>query len=222
MHSHCGENNGMLAPDAHRVPISARARSAVCINVYGLLLLCACTVALADSYKCGSQISDHEFVPCQGNQFKLLNGAWVQVPQALTPAEIKTKAEADRRAAIKAAADEAARRQDWQLLDKYPDEAALLRYRERSLEPLRAVIRRSQEALASLAKDRVHLTEQDEFHPGGKGRPQWLQDGLDANDARVLAEKSLMQKAGDDAKEINVQYDAQLVHLKTLWAGPPR
>jgi len=64
------------------------------------------------------------------------------------------------------------------------------------------------------------LLDEAEFYVG-KPLPSKLKLALDANDASLEAQKSLVQNQQAEIVRINALYDAELARLRKLWAGAP-
>ena len=89
---------------------------------------------------------------------------------------------------------------------------------EGGVEVARSALHTSQLRLAALAKERKPLTDEAEFYVG-KPLPFKLQLALDANDAAVDAQNSLMQNQKLEVVRIDKNYDDELDRLRKLWNG---
>lgn len=107
---------------------------------------------------------------------------------------------------------------DRNLRARFPDEAAHRRAREAAMEDIRKAIRVSESRLAALAKERKPLMDEAEFYVG-KPLPVSLKTQIDANDASVGAQGTLLQNQKLEAVRISALYDAELDRLKRLWSG---
>ena len=107
---------------------------------------------------------------------------------------------------------------DRNLLGRYKNEAAHNKAREAALEDSRQSLRRSEERISVLAKERKPLIDETEFYPG-KQLPAALKRQIDANDAAVRAQKDLIQSGETEIARINALYDVELERLRALWAG---
>ena len=107
---------------------------------------------------------------------------------------------------------------DRNLRARFPDEAAHRKAREAALEDIRKAIRVSEGRLAALAKERKPLMDEAEFYVG-KPLPINLKTQIDANDASVEAQGTLLQNQKLEAVRVNALYDAELERLKRLWGG---
>ena len=165
--------------------------------------------------------SDRPIVECATREQRMLNtdGSVRQiVPPTMTPDE---RAEADakeRQAAADRIAQQDAMRRDRNLVNRFPNDAAHMKAREAALDDVRKGVAFSQGRLAELERERKPLIDEQEFYKGKKP-PAKLRQQLDANDAAVAAQKSLVQNQEDEIVRINNLYDVELERLKKLWAG---
>jgi hypothetical protein len=165
--------------------------------------------------------SDRPIVECATREQRMLNadGSVRQiVPPTMTPDE---RAEADakeRQAAADRVAQQDAIRRDRNLLIRFPNDAAHMKAREAALDDVRKGVAFSQGRLAELERERKPLIDEQEFYKGKKP-PAKLRQQLDANDAAVAAQKSLVQNQEDEIVRINNLYDVELERLKKLWGG---
>lgn len=207
------------------VPIEC-ARAAV-----ALLALCIGTAAVAQTagkaiFTCtdaaGKRLtSDRPIAECSAREQRVLNADGSVrsiVPPTLTATERGDAEARERDAAAERARQQEAVRRDRNLLGRYPNEAAHRKARELALDDLRKALHRSDERLAVLATERKPLAAEAEFYVG-KPLPLKLRLALDANDASVDAQKSLLQNQQVEARRIELLYDAELERLKKLWGG---
>ena len=165
--------------------------------------------------------SDRPIVECNSREQRVLNndGSVKQVrPPTMTSDE---RAEADARE--REAAGELARRQeairrDRNLLARFPNEAAHRKARAAALDDVNKSLRASESRLVTLAAERKPLTDEAEFYVG-KPLPGKIKTQLDANDAAVDAQRSLVQNQRLEAVRIDALYDAELERLRKLWGG---
>lgn len=202
-----------------------------CARIAAALAVCVGTAAFAQTagkaiYTCtdaaGKRLtSDRPIAECSAREQRVLNADGSVrsiVPPTLTATE-RGEAEArERDAAAERARQQEAVRRDRNLLARYPTEAAHHKARELALEDLRKAVRVSEARLATLATERKPLADEAEFYVG-KTLPLKLRLALDANDASVEAQKSLMQNQQVEALRIELLYDAELERLKKLWGG---
>jgi len=167
--------------------------------------------------------SDRPIPECVAREQRVLNadGSLRQVlPPTLTPAE---RAEAEARQ-VEAAAERVAKqdtiRRDRSLMARYPNEAAHRRARDAALETVRSSMRISESRIKTLTVERKPLEEETQFY-AGKQVPAKLKSQIDANDAALAAQRSLMQDQQAEVGRIDGLFDTELSRLKKLWAGAP-
>jgi hypothetical protein len=167
--------------------------------------------------------SDRPIPECVAREQRVLNsdGSVRRVlPPTLTAAE-RAEAEArDVEAAAERVAKQDAVRRDRSLMSRYPNEAAHRRSRDAALEIVRSSMRISEERIKALTAERKPLQEETQFY-AGKQIPAKLKSQIDANDAALAAQRSLMQDQEAEVGRIDGLYDAELARLKRLWAGAP-
>jgi hypothetical protein len=140
------------------------------------------------------------------------------LPPSFTGDERAALEEANRkRQAAEAARSDAARR-DRNLAARYKDETAHQKAREVALDPVRRLLRSSQQRLAELDKDRKTLQDEAEFYKG-KDMPRALKAQFDANAATVEAQRALVGTHQAELDRLNAFYDEELARLRRLWAG---
>ena len=137
-----------------------------------------------------------------------------------TPAEIAANAEKARQDAIDADTATEARREDRQLLGKYPDEAAHREARAADLEPVIGNIRRAKTRLDQLLVERKPLDDEAKFYIG-KALPPALKRSIDASDASFAALTELFRGLQQQIEGIVATYDREGERLRKLWAGAP-
>ena len=103
-------------------------------------------------------------------------------------------------------------------MTRYPNEAAHRKAREAALDDLRAAMRASEARLRGLAADRKPLMDETEFYKG-KPLPPKLKQQMEANEVATEAQKQLIVNQQAELGRINALYDAELAHLRKLWAG---
>ncbi len=167
--------------------------------------------------------SDRPIPECTHKEQRVLNkdGSLKAVRPPTLTAEERAEQEARERAAAEARAAQAdAVRRDRNLVARYPDQAAHDKARNAALDTVKLAIRASQLRLEALGLDRKPLLDEAEFYQG-KALPAGLKAALDANDAATTAQRSAMQTQEAELVRITRLYDAELAHLKQLWAGAP-
>ena|SRR5436190_12583943 len=109
-------------------------------------------------------------------------------------------------------------RRDRDLLKRYPNEAAHAKARERALDDVASSVRNSEARIKLLLQERKPLDDEKEFYVG-KSMPNKLQLALDANDAALDAQRSLVQNQQTEIVRVNTNFDTELARLKKLWGG---
>lgn len=165
--------------------------------------------------------SDRPIPECTTREQRMLNadgspkGVRPPTPTAEERADIEAR---ERDAMAERVARQDAIRRDRNLLARFPDEAAHRKAREMALDDVRKAVRNSEIRVASLATERKPLQDEAEFYVG-KPLPLKLRSQLDANDAAVEAQRSLIQNQQSEVVRINRLYDAELARLRKLWGG---
>lgn len=195
-----------------------------------LLGLGTCTPTRAQGgpliYSCndatGKRITrDRYIAECSAREQRVLNadGSLRQVlPPTLTAEERGVADERARDVEVVRVREREAVKRDQNLLSRYPNEAAHRKARELALEDVRRPMRVSEQRLAALAKERKPLDDEAEFYVG-KQLPLKLKLALDANEASVEANQSLVQNQQTEVVRIEKNYDAGLERLRLLWSG---
>lgn len=167
--------------------------------------------------------SDRPIPACTHKEQRILNrdGSLKGILPPTLTAEERAAQEARERAAAEARAALAdAVRRDRNLVNRFPDQAAHDKARNSALDTVRLAIRASELRLEALALDRKPLLDEAEFYVG-KPLPAALKAQLDGNDAAVAAQRNAMRTQEAELDRINALYDAELAHLRKLWAGAP-
>ena len=200
--------------------------------VAGLLLAAAALVAAqpvaSPIYSCidshGRRLtSDRVIAECVAREQRILNadGSVNRVlPPTLTADERAEHEAREREAAAERVARQDAVRRDRNLLARFPNEAAHRKARMAALDDTRNAVRISETRVALLTSERKPLISETEFYPG-KTLPAKLKQQLDANDAALEAQQTLIQNQQSEVVRINALYDLELERLKKLWAGAP-
>lgn len=165
--------------------------------------------------------SDRPIAECANRDQKILNadGSVRKVVPPTPTADESAEAElAARRAAAERAAQQDAVRRDRNLMLRFPTEAAHRKAREAALDDVRKAVRTSEERLKLLAVERKPLLDEAEFYPNGP-LPAKLRQALDANDASVEAQRTLVLNQQAEVVRINTLFDVELERLKRLWGG---
>ncbi len=167
--------------------------------------------------------SDRPIAECANREQRLLNadGSLRKVVPPTPTADEHAEAEAaERRATAERAAQQDAVRRDRNLMLRFPNEAAHQRAREAAQDDVRKAIRTSEERLKLLAAERKPLLDEAEFYTD-RPLPPKLRQALDANDAAVEAQRTLVLNQQAEVVRINNLFDVELERLKRLWGGAP-
>ncbi|MEP7296787.1 MAG: hypothetical protein ABI702_11410 [Burkholderiales bacterium] len=165
--------------------------------------------------------SDRPIPECNDRETRVLNsdGSVRNVIGPTMTADERAEAELrELRRALEEKQKREAVLRDRNLRARFPDEAAHRKAREAALEDVRKGIRLSESRLAALAKERKPLMDEAEFYVG-KALPINIKTQIDANDASVDAQRTLLQNQKLEAVRIDAYYDAELERLKRLWGG---
>jgi hypothetical protein len=195
-------------------------------GLLGAALTAAASGALAGIYSCvdtqGRRItSDRPIRECLAREQRVLNsdGSVKQVlPPSMTADEQAEHEARERQALAERAAQRDAMRRDRNLLTRFPNEASHQKAREAALDDVHKGVVFSERRLVDLERERKPLVDEAEFY-AGKKLPLKLKQQLDANEAAASAQKSLIDNQKNEIVRINKLYDAELAHLKKLWAG---
>jgi hypothetical protein len=219
---------GATAPDATRPRTLAP------------LLLAALVIALPQAGRAGDAparpiiqcelngkkvTSDRPIPECVNKEQRELNpdGSLKRIlPPTPTADEVAAKEEKDREAKLEYAARSDAVRRDRNLMQRFPDEAAHRKAREKALDELRIAGKIYADRIAVLTSDRKKLDDEKQFYVNervNKPLPSQLKQKIDANDASLEAQRSLAQNQVAETDRINALYDAELARLRKLWSG---
>jgi hypothetical protein len=167
--------------------------------------------------------SDRPIPACTDREQRVLNadGSVKRiVPPTLTADERAEQEAKERQAAADRASQQDAVRRDRNLMVRYPNEAAHKKARAKALDDVRNAVALTEKRLAALASERKPLLDEAEFY-AGRQMPAKLKQQLDANEAATEAQRSLIQNQQAESGRINALFDAELAHLRKLWAGAP-
>jgi hypothetical protein len=126
----------------------------------------------------------------------------------------------EREEAAARVAQKDALRRDRNLVARFPTEPAHRKAREAALDDVRNSVRISEARVKLLLAERKPLLDEAEFYVG-KQLPTKLKAQLDANDAALNAQRTLVQNQEAEVRRIDALYDAELQRLKKLWSGAP-
>ena len=167
--------------------------------------------------------SDRTIPECAAREQKVLNsdGSVKRVvPPTLTSDE-RSEAEArEQEATAERVARQDAARRDRNLVARFPNEGAHRKAREVALDDVRNSVRISEARVKLLTAERKPLLDESEFYVG-KPLPPKVKAALDANDASLAAQRTLIQNQEVEVSRINALYDVELGRLKRLWSGAP-
>jgi hypothetical protein len=174
----------------------------------------------------GKKVTSDRLIPeCAFKEQRELNpdGSLKRViPPTPTADELTAKEEKDREAKAEFAARSDAVRRDRNLMQRFPDEAAHRKSREKVLDELRIAGKIYADRIVALTADRKKLDDEKYFYVNervNKPLPTALKQKIDANEASLEAQKSLEQNNIAETARINALYDAELARLRKLWAG---
>jgi len=205
-----------------------------------LALAVACSARAADKpevapqirtiFQCelnGKKITSDRLIPeCAHKEQKELNpdGSLKRIhPPTPTADELAAKEEKDREAKLELAAKNDAVRRDRNLMQRFPDEAAHRKAREKALDELRTAGKIYADRIAALTIEKKKLEDEKQFYVDpprvNKPLPTQLKQKIDANDASLEAQRSLVQNQVNETERINALYDAELARLRKLWGG---
>jgi hypothetical protein len=167
--------------------------------------------------------ADRPIAACVDREQRLLNpdGSVRRVIPPTPTADERAEQEAhERRVIAERAALQDAIRRDRNLMARYPQEAAHHKARTKALDDIRSAVQASERRLEALSAERTPLMHETEFYVG-KPLPHKLRQELDAIDAATEAQRVLIQNQQAELVRINALFDAELAHLRKLWAGAP-
>lgn len=191
-----------------------------------LFLSPAAAAGAASIYQCvdsaGKRLtSDRPIAACTDREQRQLNpdGSTKRVIPPSMTSEERSAAESQERAEhAKRVTKKDEVRRDRTLVTRFPNEATHHAARESALNDARRAVRVSEARITALAVERQPLTDESEFYVG-KALPPKLKQLLDANDAAVDAQRSLLQNQQEEIVRINTNFDAELDRLKRIWSG---
>lgn len=165
--------------------------------------------------------SDRLIAECMDREQRVLakDGTLIRiVPPQLTAEERAEKEARDQKAAAAKTAQAEAVRRDRSLAQRYPNEAAHAKAREKALDDVRGAIRISETRQQELERERKPLQQEAEFYQG-KAMPPKLKQQLDANEAATAAQRDIQKNQHAELERVTKLYDDELARLKRLWAG---
>ena len=209
-------------------------RGSACRALLGLLLAASSfawgqTAATAPRiYSCidanGKRLTSDRTIPeCAAREQRVLNSdgsVKLVVPPTLTAEERAAAELRDREAHAERASLQETIRRNRNLVARFPNEAVHRKAREAALDDVRKSVRISETRVKLLTIERKPLLDETEFYVG-KQLPPKLKAALDANDASLAAQLTLIQNQESEVGRINGVFDAELVRLRKLWSGGP-
>lgn len=165
--------------------------------------------------------SDRPIAECLDREQRVLNKDGSV--RAVVPPRMSAKEKAERDARLRdqslaEAARKDAIRRDRNLLMRYPDEGAHNRARQAAMDELLAGIEQSERRIQVLRTERKPLDSESEFY-AGKRLPPKLRGQIEANEAQQQAQRDIIQQQRTEMSRLNAIYDAELTHLRPMWAG---
>jgi hypothetical protein len=171
--------------------------------------------------------SDRPIAECANKEQRQLNpdGSLHRIVKPIpTPDETEEMERKERERLAALANQNDAVRRDRNLMQRFPNEAAHKKARDKALDDLRAAGKNSEARIGVLMVERKKLEDEKQFYVNeqvSKRLPTLLEQKLDANEAALEAQKSLAQNQESEIARINRLYDAELARLRKLWAGAP-
>jgi hypothetical protein len=165
--------------------------------------------------------SDRPIPECNDREQRVLNsdGSVREVREpSYTSEERSAREEAENRRQQERISKQEAIRRDRNLLARFPNEAAHTKARDAALGVVQDSIKRSEQRVADLQKERKPLVDEAEFYVG-KPLPIKLKQQLESVDVSIEAQRSIAQNQKVEVQRITDLYDGELAHLKKLWAG---
>ena len=169
--------------------------------------------------------SDRPIPECANKEQRQLNpdGSLYRIVKPTpTPDESEEMERKERERLAALANQNDAVRRDRNLMQRFPNEAAHKKARDKALDDLRVAAKNSEARIGLLLKERKKLEDEKQFYVNeqvNKPLPTLLKQKLDANEAALEAQKSLAQNQDSEVARINKLYDAELARLRKLWAG---
>lgn len=165
--------------------------------------------------------SDRPIPECNDREQRVLNSDGsvraVREP-SYTSEERAAREEAESRRHQERISRQEAIRRDRNLLARFPNEGAHNKARVAALGVVEDSIKRSEQRVIDLQKERKPLADEAEFYVG-KPLPIKLKQQIESVDVSIEAQKSIAANQKVELKRITDLYDGELAHLKKLWAG---
>jgi len=181
------------------------------------------------SFSCivnGKKIVSDRLIPeCNNTEQRELNsdGSLKRIVKPpMTPDEREEAEKKELEDKVRIAAFNDAVRRDRNLMQRYPDEAAHDKAREKALDELRVSEKNSGARIAILLDEKKKLDEEKKFYINDKVKkplPTALKQKIDANDAALEAQRSIALNAQNELGRINRNFDLERERLRKLWGG---
>jgi hypothetical protein len=205
---------------------SALALALATLTLAGALPAWAQEKAAATIYTCinaaGQKLTSDRPIPeCNDREQRVLNrdGSVRSVREpSFTSEERAARDEAENRRNQERISKLEAIRRDRNLLARFPNEAAHGKARTAALGVVQDSIKRSEQRVADLQKERTPLANEAEFYVG-KPMPLKLKQQLESVDVSIEAQRSIAANQKVEVQRINDLYDIELAHLRKLWGG---
>jgi hypothetical protein len=168
--------------------------------------------------------SDRPPAECANSDIRELNrdGSVRRVmPRPLTPEEQRAKALEAKKKFEDEERQLAQRRRDRSLLEAYANEEEIEAGRKKALETAEQTIARSNDRLATLAKERKRLDDEAEFYKK-REQPASLKYSLAQNAQSVATEDKVIVEARAEIARINQRFDAERRRFRELLAQGAR
>jgi hypothetical protein len=212
---------------ALRLPPVPKRLSAATARRLGVALWMALCVAPASAaiYTCvdargRTLTSDRPIPECQAREQRLLNPSG-STSRTVGPALSEVERAADEARKQQAAREERARSEtahrDRSLLRRYANESQHLAARTEALNTVTQSVEVSKVRIDGLKTERKALVR--DISQAGTPPPSRMKQRLNAIDAALAAQESLVQNQATELGRINALFDAEAQRLKLLWAG---
>ena len=191
-----------------------------------VLLTLTTSGAIAAIYTCTDasgrkHTADRPIAACLGQEHRVLNADGTTktvVPAAMSAHERLAADKRDREAERERIAHEDAIQRDRLLLRRYPSPEAHAVARVEALAAVRTAVDSSERRIAQIETERKRLRDEASFHEG-QPLPAKLKQKLDASEAMLKAQQTLVQNQSVENARINSRFDAEKGRLEPLWKG---
>ena len=167
--------------------------------------------------------ADRPIAACSDRPQHELNktGTTVRViPPTPTAAEREAQQAREREAQQERQRARDAIRRDHGLLTRYPNPTAHDDDRKKALALTQGVVDTAQKRLDELQTERKGLNEEMEFYRKNPSKaPAYLRRAVEDNEQAQHEQRRAMANQQEEQARINARFDAELAHLKKLWAA---